>query len=513
MNISLRVSVLVLLLLSTEAARAQPWDVRLMLAQVSSSSIRLMQKQGDTTNAVETIQRSWAQRLVGVVDRMALAYEMSVPKLYLVKQSGANAFVTLREQQPLLVLNTDMLRLIGDDDDLMATVIGHELGHLQAKHLTDGAAKQGLVSLLGVLAGLAVDVSQAKRGVDTQGLGMHLGALGSDLVNAKFSRDQEREADDLGIRRMAVAGYDPRAVPRLWQLMAARGGGDGLFLSSHPSPTERQQAMQVAAATLSPAPAPAYAAAPLVDDLFPRSPFQNFALTPAELAAENPSSYRRAFEAHQAQRYDEALVAYREAGEVGDERALTMLGDYYMLARGGAPKDWDKANQFFVEAANKGFVPGIYMVGEMASNSAWRPADHAKAIRMFRIAEARGSNRAIARLSGMYAVGAGVAKDPVLARSMAQRAASAGDSMGKAVLGVMLREGLGGPADVSRSFELLTASAADKLSFGAYQLGLSYEKGLGTPIDKDKAIANYRQAAALGVPAAKERLKALGLIE
>ena len=95
-----------------------------------------------------------------------------------------------------MAINTDMLRLAGDSDDMMAAVIGHELGHLKAEHLTKGAAAAATVTMLGVILGAVIDANQAKHGNNTQGAGVALGSLGAGLVTSKFSRDQEREADN-----------------------------------------------------------------------------------------------------------------------------------------------------------------------------------------------------------------------------------------------------------------------------------------------------------------------------
>ena len=58
----------------------------------------------------------------------------------------------------------------------------------------------------------------------------------------KFSRDQELEADELGLTFMAIAGYDPREAPRFWERMEAQAGGGARppeFLSTHPGPNRR----------------------------------------------------------------------------------------------------------------------------------------------------------------------------------------------------------------------------------------------------------------------------------
>ena len=225
-------------------AWAQYWPVQGLL-NVSSPSIRLLKG----TEEIDRVNKEWVRRMSDVSERIAAAYGISTPKLLITKQSGPNAFVTLdKDKQPVMVMNTEMLKLVGDDDDLMATVIGHEIGHLYGEHLTKGRETSAVVGFLGALAGLLVDVNQAQKGVDTGGLGMQLGGVGASLVNAKFSRDQEREADELGLTRMARASFNPTAAPRLWAIMEAQGGGgSGLWMSSHPSNSERQAILTASA--------------------------------------------------------------------------------------------------------------------------------------------------------------------------------------------------------------------------------------------------------------------------
>lgn len=246
---SARLLSVALLTLSTSVC-AQLWLVNGLLTKTTGPSIRLM-KDG---SEVDHVKREWVVRFDEVSGRLANSYGLPKPNLFITKQNGPNAYVSYsKNNEPLMVVNTEMLRLAGDDDDLMATVIGHEYGHLKAGHLTAGRDKAAVVGLIGILAGLAVDINQAKQGKDTGGLGMALGQVGAGLVTAKFSRDQEREADDLGVERMARAGYDPYAAPRLWALMDSQaGGGSGLWMSSHPSSTERHSTLQVAAGRLNP---------------------------------------------------------------------------------------------------------------------------------------------------------------------------------------------------------------------------------------------------------------------
>jgi predicted Zn-dependent protease len=119
----------------------------------------------------------------------------------------------------------------------LATVIGHEIGHVIARH---GAERMTQATL--AQAGLTVaDValrSNEHRNIILPALGM-----GAQLgVILPYSRLHESEADAIGLTLMAKAGYDPREAVALWERMGEVGGSrQPEFLATHPSPDTRQQ--------------------------------------------------------------------------------------------------------------------------------------------------------------------------------------------------------------------------------------------------------------------------------
>lgn len=118
-------------------------------------------------------------------------------------------------------------------DDWMATVLGHETGHVTGRHAAErysrALATQGVLSV----AGAAIDSQLAMQAL---GLGAQVGVL------LPFSREQEAEADILGINYMQRAGYDPRQAIPFWQRMQDGGGSrPPEFLSTHPDPDNRIQ--------------------------------------------------------------------------------------------------------------------------------------------------------------------------------------------------------------------------------------------------------------------------------
>lgn len=134
------------------------------------------------------------------------------------------------------------LILRAENEDQLAYVLGHELGHYLRRHSvqrwrTIRAATDG-ASFFSVLT--------AAAGVPALGAAGSYAALGSVLA---YSRDQEREADEIGIEMMARAGYDPAEAPKIWEaLMAERAAEDdsepSIFFSTHPSNEERLESLR-----------------------------------------------------------------------------------------------------------------------------------------------------------------------------------------------------------------------------------------------------------------------------
>ena len=117
-------------------------------------------------------------------------------------------------------------------DDEVAVVMGHEVAHALLEHARERMAKSTGTSL-GLRLGAAVLGLGNLGDMAAQGL--------ANLASLKFSRDDESEADALGLILAARAGYDPRAGVTLWQKMGAQTGGKAppAWLSTHPAGAAR----------------------------------------------------------------------------------------------------------------------------------------------------------------------------------------------------------------------------------------------------------------------------------
>ncbi len=128
----------------------------------------------------------------------------------------------------------------------LAGVMGHEIGHVTARHSVEQMSRAQLAQVgLGVGMVLRPEL-QPFANAASSGLG---------LLFLKFGRDDEKQADDLGLRYMMRAGYDPRPLPNVFRMLdkttqLAGGRGTPEWLSTHPNPANRSQRLEQEIAAL-----------------------------------------------------------------------------------------------------------------------------------------------------------------------------------------------------------------------------------------------------------------------
>lgn len=138
-------------------------------------------------------------------------------------------------------IHTGMLALV-DNPDQLAAVIGHEVGHVLAKHSNERASQEMAVSG-GMSIIQAVSSPQSALGKSALGL---LGVGAQYGILMPYSRVHESEADMIGVDLMARAGFDPKQSIGLWQKMeqASQGKQPLEFMSTHPSHATRIQDLE-----------------------------------------------------------------------------------------------------------------------------------------------------------------------------------------------------------------------------------------------------------------------------
>ena len=150
--------------------------------------------------------------------------------------SEINAFAELQSNQRYIIFTTGFINQFGNDPDVMATVLGHELAHHQLGHTQADYAKNRDLAVdatsqaLGMIASYFIPFSGLIIGNAAKGVGL------------TFSRNDERFADEMGMQWAMQAGYSPCGSYRFAAKMNALGEGAAIpFLSTHPGNNERME--------------------------------------------------------------------------------------------------------------------------------------------------------------------------------------------------------------------------------------------------------------------------------
>ncbi len=181
------------------------------------------------------------RRIVGTLQNDLLLKEIH---LVHVKDSRWDwEFNVLRDQQinafclpgGRVAVYTGLLRLIDRHDAYLATVLGHEIAHALAHHASERIAREQMRDrALAAVNGVLGDSADSRRLIGLLAAVAQVGSL-------RYDRQQESEADHIGIFLMTFAGYDPAEAEAFWQEMQRATGSHGRpeILSDHPSDAHR----------------------------------------------------------------------------------------------------------------------------------------------------------------------------------------------------------------------------------------------------------------------------------
>ena len=213
--------ILLLSLQSVHAAEGPPaWKVR-ELAQLPAKTVDLRDARDRLIRTLDIRQMVYIYAVMAAIQEAA---EIDA-ELYILPGDNPNAFAGKgKDDENIVGINFGMLDLLGDDVHAVAAILGHELAHLKLNH--------------------GADVEKARARTTSSVF---------SASETKYSRDNERDADYLGIIWAVEAGYDPEGAVRvheqLYRLSKTRPGS---FVGSHPSSIERITVLKSLVRRLSP---------------------------------------------------------------------------------------------------------------------------------------------------------------------------------------------------------------------------------------------------------------------
>jgi predicted Zn-dependent protease len=211
-------------LLADAIATAVPASVEQALGQ------RVLQELDQRYFATSTLSQAAQQRIATQFAQLAVTAGGAPQYRLLFRKSriGPNALALPSGQ---IVLTDELARLLDNENDALMGVLAHELGHLQRRHL-----------MRRVVHGAATGAAAMALFGDASAL---LATVPAVLLDLKYSRDAEIEADDYAAGLMAGAGLDPAQLAVALERLASDGEHTAAYLSSHPATAERVARLRV----------------------------------------------------------------------------------------------------------------------------------------------------------------------------------------------------------------------------------------------------------------------------
>jgi predicted Zn-dependent protease len=245
----LRLPLLLLLVLSTCNCSINPATGQHQLALMSEAQEIQLGRQEDRKIEAEFglyLDPEWQRTVSDIGHRLAAVSERpNLPwEFHVVDDPVVNAFAL---PGGFIYVTRGILAHFNSEAEL-ASVLGHEIGHVTARHSVEQMSRQQLAGLgFGIAMAASEDVRQY---ADLLGAGLQIAFL-------KFSRDDESQSDDLGLRYMSRAGYHPDEMAKVFhtlgQVSALAGGGRiPEWQSTHPDPANRAQRIAAAVSQLPP---------------------------------------------------------------------------------------------------------------------------------------------------------------------------------------------------------------------------------------------------------------------
>ena len=223
------------------SAQTRSWPAA-GIAHDPAEYVELLDARG---NAVASVPRELMRQILQVLEKVQQPSGFA-GELFIVNGKAPNAFAISARGRNIIAITVPMLDLLADDLDAYAALLGHEIAHHARQHAVERRTRGQSMAGAGAIAALILGAAGVRGG-------RMIADLGTAAISRSYSREEEREADRLGVEWMIAAGFDPEGALRLQERLLQRGQGSAMpFLQSHPAGVERVENIRLQIATLAP---------------------------------------------------------------------------------------------------------------------------------------------------------------------------------------------------------------------------------------------------------------------
>lgn len=184
----------------------------------------------DSSPVAQYVQRLGARLVKQIPPEVSWPYQFHV-----IEQKEVNAFAL--PGGPIFI-NVGTITASANEAQL-AGVIAHEMSHIYMQHTAKSLPRQNLQGIIGAVGGVLGSILGGPAGSLAR-----IGAAGTGIFFLKYSREDEAQADEVGAIIMYKAGYNPIELANFFETLSKQGGAPPQFLSDHPNPGNRTEAIQ-----------------------------------------------------------------------------------------------------------------------------------------------------------------------------------------------------------------------------------------------------------------------------
>jgi TPR repeat protein/Zn-dependent protease with chaperone function len=438
----------------------------------------------DKNKNFSNFQNNHLQVFYDAKEKMQRVANLS-PKFIVCGDSAPNAFAMRKDGEDIVGVTLGMVNMINGDPDMAAAVMGHEFAHHTLNHRDSMQTSYYITTFVTAVLGIALDVAISSSANRNNGgannrrrntqpivstIGRDLSFIGGALLLSKFSRDNEREADEQSYKYMVATDYNPNGLIKLANIFTEKKmTTSGLFFDSHPGWEERGERIKTMIAKANE----------------PESVSTQVAYTPEASPSNISAIAMNSMQGNQKQSFNSKPFSFKEFFNFDKASDIEQKGIEAFMQ-----KNYPLAISSLQKASSMGHHTSSVMLGNIYTNGEVVPRDFKLAYKYYKIAADHHLPLGLESLGMAYYHGRGVPRNIDKAFTLVKKAAEK-DPNAKLNLAVFYLE-TEQYKNYDEALKIYTEFANAGNTQAQQNLGYMYMLGQGTKVDYEEAMRYFR---------------------